>query len=297
MLIKGSDYFVDGSSRIAKSLGVPSIVIGLTLVAIGTSLPELAVSLTASLRNNNDLSVSNVVGSNFFNLFVILGFTSLIRNVFVDKKVVCHDYHISLYSLVLLLVIVLFYHFISGYYVIGRIGGLLLLFFFGIYFAHVLKGKREGKSNVSVLRLYDVFWMIVGLIFIIIGGEFTVHSASLIALKMGVSERIIGLTIVSIGTSLPEFFTSLVAIIKKEEEIAIGNILGSNIINTLLIIGISSFFSPIYVSVESIFDLSLLVVGYLFVLIFILRDYKVTRYEGLWMIFFYLGYVIYVLIR
>lgn len=297
LLIKGADFFVDGSSKLAKYFRIPSVVIGLTLVAIGTSLPELAVSLTAALKHSSDLSVSNIIGSNLFNLFVILGITSLFKPVIAESSI-HKDYKISILSALSLLVIILLYHFISGIYMIGRIGGIFLLLFLVYYVGDMIRNLSIVKeSSRDRFEIKNVILIIIGIFMIVLGGELTVNHAVMIAKELGLSERFIGLTIVAIGTSLPELCTSLVALLKGENDIAVGNILGSNIFNILLILGTSSFISPLLIHIESIIDLMIFIIGSIFVLLFLFNDLKISRKEGLVMLFLYLSYSFYIFFR
>ena len=297
LLIKGADIFLVGSSNIAKSFGIPSIVIGLTLVSLGTSLPELAVSLVADINNSSDLSISNIIGSNLFNLFVVLGICSLFKCIETDNSI-NKDYKVSVISIMLLLVIVLIYSFIVNKYMIGRLGGFILVLSLIVYIIKMIRNVKYSNDLIRYkISIYDVIDIVGGIILIIVGGNLTVSNAIKVAYRWGFSERFIGLTIVAMGTSLPELCTSLIAIIKNEKDIALGNILGSNIINVLLIIGVSSIVSPLFINMESIIDIILLIIGTIFVFIVLLRDYRLCRRDGLIMLGIYLIYFIYIYFR
>ncbi len=286
LLIKGADYFVDGSSRIAKVFNIPSVIIGMTIVALGTSLPEFSVSLISVINNSSNLSISNIVGSNMFNLFLILGICSL----FCNFKIEDNDYKFLLLSGIGIIVISIFYHIFNGNYMIGRIGGLLLVFLLIYYIGSNIRkinndNIKEKWNNKNILLL------IIGLVMLVIGGKLVVDNAIIIAKSIGVSERVIGLTIVAIGTSLPELFTSIIALIKNDKGIAVGNIIGSNILNFLFIGGISSLLLPIGLSIRNIMDLIIYVFGML--LVMFKRD-SISKRMGLFMILFYVIYYIYV---
>ncbi len=299
LLIKGADMFVDGASNIAKSFNIPSVIIGLTLVAFGTSAPEAAVSIAAALNKNADIAISNIVGSNIFNLLCVLGVTSLFKDVVADKDVVKKDYKLSIFCAILLLVLILVGYFVGHSFVLGRIGGIILLIVLGIYLYNMVKSakvEKDTKVEKSKFKVKDIILVIVGLACIVYGGDLTVDKATVIAKIWGLSDRFIGLTIVAIGTSLPELCTSLVALFKGENDIAVGNVIGSNIFNILFILGASSFICPLSIGIESIIDLMILIVGCIGVL-FILNDFRIKRYEGISMLIFYLTYCVYIFIR
>lgn len=299
LLIKGADIFVGGASNIAKYFRIPSIIIGLTLVAFGTSAPEAAVSITAALNNNADIAISNIVGSNIFNLLCVLGITSLFTDVVADKEVISKDYRLSVFCAILLLMLILV-NFVFGHsLVLGRLSGIVLLIVLGFYLYNMIKNaKVESSENKEKTKFnaMDVILVIVGLAMVVFGGDLTVDNATLIAKAWGMSERFIGLTIVAIGTSLPELCTSLVALFKGENDIAVGNVIGSNIFNILFILGATSFISPLNIGIESVIDLMILIVGCIGVL-FMFNDLKIKRHEGISMLMFYATYCIYIFIR
>jgi cation:H+ antiporter len=300
LLIKGADMFVGGASNIAKYFKIPSIIIGLTLVAFGTSAPEAAVSITAAINKSADIAISNIVGSNIFNLLCVLGITSLFTDVKADKEVICKDYKLSIFCALLLLVLILV-NFIFGHsLVLGRVGGIILLIVLGFYLYNMIKNAKIDKEENNVIQtkfnVKDVIFVIIGLAMVVFGGDLTVDNATLIAKAWGMSERFIGLTIVAMGTSLPELCTSLVALYKGENDIAVGNVIGSNIFNILFILGATSFISPLNIGIESIIDLMILIVGCIGVL-FMFDDLKIKKHEGISMLMFYVTYCIYIFIR
>ena len=231
LLIKGADFFVEGSSNIAKVFKIPNVIIGLTLVAFGTSAPEAAVSITAILKNSADLSVSNIIGSNIFNLLMVLGITALFKDVVTEKEVIVKDYMISLLSAVLLFILVMINYFTRGMLIISRISGIILLLGLIIYLFSLIKSvsKEDKIVEAKKFSIMDLVLTLGGLALVIFGGQMTVDGACEVARNLGISERVIGLTIVAIGTSLPELCTSLVALLKGENDIAVGNVIGSNI--------------------------------------------------------------------
>lgn len=300
LLIKGADIFVEGASNIAKFFKIPTIIIGLTLVAFGTSAPEAAVSITASLSNSNALSISNIIGSNLFNLFVVLGIISLFKDVKAEKEVIKKDYKLSLFAVLLVLVLVLTNYFIGQSLVLSRISGLILLIVLGLYLFSMIKSVKNDANDEKIekkkFNFKDIILVIAGLIAIVLGGNLTVDNATIIAKAWGMSERFIGLTIVAMGTSLPELCTSLVALFKGEEDIAVGNVIGSNIFNVLFILGASSLLSPMAIGLETLIDLMILIVGCIGVF-FMFNDLRIKKHEGISMLMFYATYCIYIFLR
>lgn len=299
LLIKGADIFVEGSSNIAKFFKIPTIIIGLTLVAFGTSAPEAAVSITAAINKSSDLSVSNIIGSNIFNLFVVLGITSLFKEVVTEKEVIKKDYSLSLFSSILLLVLIVINYFIKGSFILSRIGGGILLLVLIFYLINLVKSVDSSKKVVEERKfsIKDVIFIIVGLVGVVLGGNLTVNATTEIARTFGMSERFIGLTIVAMGTSLPELCTSLVALLKGENDIAVGNVIGSNIFNILFILGSASLVNPMLINVESIIDLSILIIASILLLVFGFNDLKLKKKEGVGMLLFYVVYFVYIFMR
>lgn len=317
-LVKGADWFVDGSSSVAKLLKVPSIVIGLTIVAFGTSAPELAVSLTAALNGSNGIAVGNVVGSNFFNLLMVIGICALIKPMVIDKNILKSEFPISIICGILLFVMLADATiFNKGQNMLGHADGIILLVLFALFvFAQVrnaLRGRKAANSGeaaanaelqaveeeadeIKVLSpVKSVVLILVGLALVIFGGDLVVDNATLIAQSFGLSDAFIGLTIVAFGTSLPELCTSIVAARKGENDLALGNVVGSNIFNILLILGVSSAIHPIAVGVDSLIDLAILTVMSIITYIMAWHKCKINRIEGGIMVAMYLGYVGYLL--
>ena len=312
LLIKGADFFVEGSSSVAKRLHVPSIIIGLTIVAMGTSLPETAVSVSASLTGNNELAVSNVVGSNIFNLMVVIGVCAMIATVNVAEETIKRDIPISLVCAGFLLLLGIVGLGDKEGMILGHFDGIIFLCAFAVYIFHLiktaLKASKEGRKveieggSDEDIKLISVpmsilFIGVGGAIAIAIGGDMTVDAASRIAGDLGMSQTLIGLTIVSIGTSLPELVTSIVAARKNEVDMALGNAIGSNVFNIFMVLGVASAISPISIVAENIIDLCVLVVFTVCVWIFAGTKRKIGRMEGLCMVAFYASYVVYIIIR
>lgn len=305
-LVKGADIFVEGSSSIAKKFNVPSIIIGLTIVAMGTSLPEAAVSVTASLANQNTLAVSNVIGSNIFNLMVVIGMCAVLTPVAVQRETLKRDFPFSVICAVLLLILGWI-----GPMQLGHGDGAILLILFAVFFGVMIKsalrangeGKNAGEDVAEVDEMEimplpkSLLFIVIGAAGIILGGDVVVNSASNIATRMGMSETLVGLTIVSIGTSLPELVTSVVAARKHEVDMALGNAIGSNIFNILMVLGIAGAISPIAFLTENIIDIVVLLVFSLIVWVFAWTKTKLNRGEGAVMLLLYAIYMVYICIR
>lgn len=311
-LVKGADFFVEGSSSIAKKLKVPPIIIGLTIVAMGTSLPETAVSVTASLVQNNELAVSNVVGSNIFNLMFVIGVCSILTPIMVQKATVVRDIPLSLGCALLLLVLG-----ISGLgdkagMTLGHADGIIFLIVFAGYIFVMVRSAMKARAAGQKVEIEGVeecdnmkelsygksiLFLILGAAAIAFGGDLTVDTASRIAIELGMSQTLVGLTIVSIGTSLPELVTSVVAARKNEVDMAVGNAVGSNIFNILMVLGISSAISPVALIRENIIDIVLLMVFSVMVWIFAGTRKKIERKEGIIMVVVYLVYCAYIIAR
>ena len=295
LLIYGAHVFVGASVGIAKKLGIPTVIIGLTIVAMGTSAPEAVITVTASLRGSNGLAIGNIVGSNIFNLIFIIGLCAFIKPLPVKLNEVSKDFWLSIGGAVLLLALLLI-----GGDSIPRIGSLAMLLIFLVYLTLlVLRGKKEQVETETTKTerhiLISVLLAIVGGGLIIFGGHLTVESATDIALSIGVSDRIIGLTVVAIGTSAPELVTSLVACRKGENEFALGNIIGSNIFNILFILGLAGVISPLEIVDGLTFDTVFLIIGSLLVFYFVFTGKVLRRFEGAVLVVLYLGYMLYTL--
>jgi len=296
LLVKGADFFVEGSSSIAKMLKIPSVVVGLTIVAMGTSAPEAAVSLTASLSGNNDIALSNVIGSNIFNLLVVIGACAALKGVDTPSDILKRDLPINIGITGLLLVLIWDCK-------ISRIEGLLLLLGIAVYLIVVvrqaLKNRVENdEEEIKVLSpLMSAVYIVGGLVAIVIGGDLVVDSASGIATAFGLSQTLIGLTIVAMGTSLPELVTSIVATKKGETGLALGNAVGSSIFNILFILGLSGSVSPITGSVEAIMDTVILLGVTIVTYLFARSSEKTVPKEGIACLLLYAGYMVFAIIR
>ena len=311
LLIKGADFFVEGSSSVAKRLHVPSIIIGLTIVAMGTSLPETAVSVSASLAGNNELAVSNVVGSNIFNLMVVIGVCAILATVNVARETIRRDIPLSLICAGLLMLLGIVGLGDKTGMTLGHLDGVIFIVLFACYIIYMvrtaMKASKEGKKieiegeldeEIKLVSVpVSILFIIGGAIAIAVGGDVTVDAASRIASDLGMSQTLIGLTIVSIGTSLPELVTSIVAARKNEVDMALGNAICSNIFNILMVLGIASAISPISIITENIIDLCVLIVFTICAWIFAGTKKKIGRAEGLCMVALYAAYAIYIIVR
>lgn len=310
-LIKGADLFVDGSSALARYFKVPGVIIGLTIVALGTSAPELAVSTSAALQGSNEIALSNVVGSNIFNLLCVLGICAIIHPVPVDSAFLRRDFPISIAATFFILIATGLSTILSGRlfrlemeamagYVSRATSIVILLAFLSymVYLIHDARKHPEGTEAGEHLPLWKCFALIaLGLALVIAGGQGVVFGAKEIARTLGMSETLIGLTVVAIGTSLPELATSMIAAKKGETGLAVGNVIGSNIFNLLFILGISAAIHPIGVNAASIYDLIILASVSILCLIFSFTRKAITRLEGIIMICLYIGCVIFAAIR
>lgn len=296
LLIKGADLFVDGSSSVARIFKVPAVIIGLTIVAMGTSAPETAVSISAAAQGQNEIALSNVIGSNLFNLLVVVGICATIKPVIPAKEIIRRDLPISLLCAVLLLVA-------SLNLALGRIEGIVLLLGFVIYIGYLVYTARknpaanteENAKKMSPLK--SALFILIGIAGIVLGGQLVVNSASDIAASFGLSQTLIGLTIVAVGTSLPELVTSIVASRKGENGLALGNAIGSNIFNILLVMGLSTVISPIGVNMQSVWDLVVLIAMSAVILVYLLIRKKLDRPFGILMVLCYIAYMAYTIQR
>ena len=289
LLIKGADLFVDSASRIAKRFGIPSLIIGMTIVAMGTSAPELSVSITSAIKGLNDMSIANVVGSNIFNTLMILGVSSLFNKLKINSY---KDIVVMMISSVLLLVC-------CFNNTLGIINGIVLLIMFVLFMLSQIKGAKAEVEEDNVHHrpmLLTIVLGIIGMCAIIGGGNLVVNSASVIAMNLGMSENLVGLTIVALGTSLPEFITSVIATGKGEIDIAVGNVVGSNIFNILFVLGIAGIINPMTVSLVAIYDIAILVIVSVLIL-FVTRKKEINKYNGLMLIAIYVCYLCYTIIR
>ena len=303
LLIKGADFFVDGSSGIAKKFGIPSLIIGLTLVSLGTSAPEISISINAVLDGSSDMSVGNVVGANICNIFLILGLASIFTPLLISKDVKKYDIPIMVGLFVLLIV---FSYLITPNVINWYEGLIMLLLFIGYTVFLIFRAKNENQNeepqkNSNIVKC--VIFVILGLAAIVFGGDLVVDHARKIALDLGMSETLVSLTIVAVGTSLPELVTSVVAAIKKEGDIAIGNVIGSCIFNIILILGLASVVSPFgpsgSLAVQSavIMDVIVMLFGGVSLLLISCFSKKVDRWQGIIFLVIYVSYIIYIIVR
>lgn len=295
LLIKGADFFVEGSSSIAKLLKIPSVVIGLTIVAMGTSAPEAAVSITAGLAGNNDIAISNIIGSNIFNLLVVVGICAMLKGVQTDRDILRRDMPVNIGISVLLLAFLVDLK-------ISRVEGAFLLVLFIAYMFVVvregLKNRTQKKEEEKILSPgMSGICIAAGLAAIIFGGDMVVNNASKIAETFGLSQNLIGLTIVAVGTSLPELATSIIAAKKGESGLALGNAVGSCIFNILFILGMSGVLSPMAAAGESFTDICMLTAVTICMLIFGKSRGMTSKAEGAVCVLIYAGYMAYIVLR
>ena len=324
LLVKGADIFVEGSSTIAKILKIPPLIIGLTIVAFGTSAPEAAVSITAALNGQNGMAMGNVVGSNIFNLLMVVGISGFIKTLSVDKAIISKEFPFLLLTSILLFVLT-FDVSLQGTTtnILSRGDGLVLLMFFAIFMYSLLKSALSSMNNPSLeetsisfdsssigynddilvkektnskVLIKNILASIIGIILIILGGNMVVSSASNIASDFGVSDQLIGLTIVSIGTSLPEFVTSIIAAIKGESSIALGNVIGSNVFNILFVLGASATISPMSIDPVLFVDTLFMIIVTLITYLFAIQKRDINKVESIVLALLYIGYMAYLLI-
>ena len=306
LLIKGADYLVEGSSTIAKKLKVSNLLIGLTIVSFGTSLPELVVNIIAGWQGNTELAIANIIGSNIANLLLILGVSSLIAPLKVSKRTAWKEIPFSLLAVLSLAVLAndkIFAHSAHSYISFGD--GLILLFFLAIFMYYIVgialndREKNIGTEVVKHSVLKSSLFIVGGLAGLVIGGNWVVSSATNIATLLGVSQTLIGLTAVALGTSLPELVTSIIAVRKNKIDLAVGNAIGSNIFNVFWILGITALIHPLQFTATANFDI-LVALGstlLLFFWMFIGKKHTLERWQGVIFIISYISYIIYTFIR
>lgn len=293
LLIKGADFFVEGSSSLAQILKVPSVIIGLTIVAMGTSAPEASVSINAALAGSNDIAISNIVGSNIFNGLVVVGGCAFLSSFQTNSDILKRDMPLNI-----LVTFILFLMFLDGK--LSRIEGCILFAGMILYIAsmiyHAIKNKEEENPEKILSLPKSILYIIAGLAAVIFGGDLVVDNACIIATNFGVSQNFIGLTIVAVGTSLPELVTSIVATKKGDSGLALGNAIGSNLFNILFILGFSAIISPLHVLNESIIDCVILLVSSVILFIFAKTKQQMSKIEGGICIVLYLTYIVYLTI-
>lgn len=297
MLVKGADWFVEGASKVAEKFGIPQLVIGLTIVAIGTSLPEAAVSTSAALKGSAEITIGNVLGSNIMNILLILGITSVISPLAVQKSTIKYEIPMVIGISVLLAVLGLQDN------VVGRPEGFVLLAGLILYLVYLLRmakmGQAEAEEDVSSGK-DDKTWKLIlliltGGVLIAAGSDITVDAATALARIFGMSERLIGLTIVAFGTSLPELVTSATAAIKGKADIAVGNIVGSNLFNILFVVGITAVITPVVYDQAFLFDTVICILTAVLLWLCVFRKQKLARSGGAILLACYAGYFIYLL--
>lgn len=297
MLIKGADWFVEGASGIADRFGIPQLVIGLTIVAFGTSAPEAAVSISAAMKGNADITIGNVVGSNILNILIILGLTAVICPIAVQKSTFKYEIpYVILVSVAM---------FGLGYFdqTVSRVDGIILWVMMIVYMIYLLNMAKKGEANAeaAVKEEKKPIWKLlilvaVGLVLIVWGSDVTVNAATNIALAFNVSERIIGLTIVALGTSLPELMTSVTAARKGKADIAIGNVVGSNIFNILFVVATTAVITPVVYAESFLVDSVMMIESAVLLWLCLLgKEKKLKRWAGAIMLGLYAGYLIYML--
>lgn len=294
LLIKGADYFVDGASSIAGKLKVPSLIIGLTVVSMGTSMPEAAVSISASLSGDNEISLGNIIGSNIFNFLMVVGISSIILPIVSDRDILKRDMPINIGITAVLMVMLL-----DGN--LGRIDSAILLILFAAYMfiliRSALKNREEGEDTKTYSWLLSIVFVTLGLAAIIGGGKLVVYGATTIAKNLGMSETLVGLTVVAIGTSLPELVTSVVAAKKGDSGIAMGNVVGSCIFNILFILGMAGVIQPMKADSAFFIDTGILIGVSALMLLFAFTKKKTSRPEGAICVLIYVAYTAYIIMR
>lgn len=308
-LVKGADAFVEGCSSIAKRFQVPSLIIGMTIVAMGTSLPETAVSITASVTGNNALAISNAVGSNIFNLMIVVGVCAILTPVAVRKETLKIDFPFSIVCAVLLLVLG------AIGMTLGHVDGALFIVLFVIFILYMIKSAQNSRKDNKDMDVEEaeyaleaeeiqimpvpksIIFIVLGCAAIALGSDWVVDGATTIAEAMGVSQTLIGLTVVAFGTSLPELATSIMAAKKNEVDMALGNAIGSNIFNILMVLGIAAAISPMAFITENIIDIVILIAFSAIVWIMAWTKHELSKKEGWVMAILYAVYVVYICMR
>lgn len=296
LLIKGADFFVEGSAAVAKKLKVPTMIIGLTIVAMGTSAPECAVSIAASVKGSNAMAISNVVGSNIFNLMVVCGVCALFTPLAVQARTLKQEFPFSILAAVVML--------ITGFIgmTLGRVDGVILVVFFIFFLIWMVKAALSARENVQdeeedvkdMGTVQCILFILGGLAAVVFGGDLVVDASTEIARDFGLSENLIGLTIVAFGTSLPELVTSIIAAKKGQVDMALGNVIGSNIFNIFLVAGVAAVVSPMAFLMENVIDLIILTAMSILVWSFAATKKKIGRAEGAFMLIIYIAYLVYI---
>lgn len=306
LLIKGADFFVEGASKIAQALHVSPLLIGLTIVAFGTSSPEATVSIVAALEENAGVAIGNVVGSNIFNITFVVGLTAVLSPLKVESETIRKEIPFTLLASVTLLTLIsdIKLQSLSANF-ITRGDGFIFLLFFAIFLYYIFEVARHSRDRIKEENATveepswgkNILFTLGGLAAIIFGGDLTVNSATKIAYSFGMSETLVGLTIVAVGTSLPELITSVTAAIKKQSEIALGNIVGSNIFNILFVLGTASVISPLAVDPRILLDVVLMIILTIVLLLFSRSNSRIGKVEGVFLAIAYIIYMIYIILR
>lgn len=294
MLVKGADWFVEGVAGIAEKFGIPQLVIGLTIVAMGTSAPEAAVSITSAIKGNAGITIGNIVGSNILNILIILGLTAVITNVAVQKSTIRYEI-----PFMLIITLVLLVQGMTGNE-ISLVEGIILWALFLVYMVYLFRMAKNQKEDVSNEKSQPVWKLllmgIVGAVLVVWGADVTVNAASAIAKMFGMSDRLIGLTIVALGTSLPELVTSVTAARKGKADIAIGNIVGSNIFNILFVVGTTAIVTPVIFEANFVIDTLVAFAAGVILWLGVFKNKELRRPAGIVMLLAYAGYFVYLII-
>lgn len=295
LLIKGADVFVDGSCSVARILKVPQFIIGLTVVSFGTSAPEAAVSISAGFAGSNEICLGNVIGSNMFNLLVVVGVCAAISAMPVERDIKRFDLPFSIFITAVVLALSIDKR-------LSRIDGLILVALFASYLFLTIRKAVKNKTaeeddSKKLSAVKSIIFIVIGLAAVVVGGDMVVDNAVVIAEKLGMSQTLISLTIIAMGTSLPELVTSIVASAKGENGLALGNVVGSNIFNLLFVLAFSVTLNPVPVRLSSVIDLSILAAVSIIMLLMLFRKDKYSRHKGVFALLMYVAYAVYIFIR
>lgn len=295
LMVKGADFFVEGASSLALKLKIPQIVIGLTIVAMGTSAPEAAVSITSAIKGTAGIAIGNVVGSNIVNVLLILGITAMMIALPIQKNTIKYEIPFTCFVSILLVMMGYYFHSITR---LCALVFIILFVLFLLYLVKISKNIEEVDENASKLSAIKVILFIVGGILALVwGSDLTVNNAITIAHKIGVSDRIIGLTIIAIGTSLPELVTCIIAAIKKQADLAIGNIIGSNIFNILFVLGLTGLIQPMKFEKAFLYDGLVMIFAILLLFIYTVKKQCLSRLQGFSFLILYIAYVIFAVVK
>ena len=299
LLIKGADYLIKGAAAISKKYKIPEITIGLTVVALGTSLPEMVVNVFASMRGETDLILGNIAGSNIANIFLVLGAGAILAKLIFTKETIKIDTPFALGTIYLLLTLIFSYFFITNKLVLTRVHGIIFLLIFISYIYLIFKRKNEFVEEIPTINIKKAWiYTIIGAIGLFLGGEIVVNEAINIAKQLGLTTMFIGASIIALGTSLPELVTIIVSISKKKNDLAIGNIIGSNIFNVLLVLGVSAIITPLTFTKQSTYSFLFAAFSMILLMYFLInfnkkqRKYQLKKHHGLIFLALYIIYII-----